>query len=520
MASHLNSDENVGREHLKTVMMSFAATSEDALVTPTEVVNSISDISSDELTARIEFARNHKSVSARIANRARKEFFGATRFASVEDLTENTIGWLADYAMEYEQSSQSIAEAVSLAVENPKVAANLVAKLIKTAKVTITDEKVITKRISATCDELGLDPKSEDFENQFRNKAIGLLQQSGYTVDPNTFALNDVTVSADGFVSASVTSRFTKSFDADGMQEMSSEVEGTANAEEPENLGPVGQPVENEPETIETDAARQMRASKRKQILERLAQAMPGMTMAPAAPAGAAPAMPTAPGLSDAGIGALSMADEQPDAADTDTDSISEPGKKMPVGSICPACGSKNVDLADGKGHCNDCETDMEIKYQITINPSSDTKNDETTTPDSGTEEGAPLGGETGLGAATAPAPEAPAAPAGGGAPAPGLGAPATPGAGMTPMAKSAPIMVRLSWKQDPDVFIKAAQSDFDPEAQQILPVGHVCPSCGNRQAKKVKNNRFCYNCGDVYIPRIHKSSDKTKVEVSIDKIV
>jgi predicted RNA-binding Zn-ribbon protein involved in translation (DUF1610 family) len=91
----------------------------------------------------------------------------------------------------------------------------------------------------------------------------------------------------------------------------------------------------------------------------------------------------------------------------------------------------------------------------------------------------------------------------------------------MTPMAKSTPpVMVRISWKQDPEVFIRAAQADFDPKSEAELPVGHICPSCGNREAKKVKSTRFCYDCGEVYIPRIHRSADKTKVEVSIDKIV
>jgi ssDNA-binding Zn-finger/Zn-ribbon topoisomerase 1 len=387
--------------------------------------------------------------------------------------------------------------------------------LIKTAKVTITDERVVTKRISATCEELGLDPKSEDFEAQFREKAIALLQQSGYTVDPSTFSLNEVNVSADGYVSASVTSRFTKSFDASeaGPAEYPNEAEGT----EGENLGPIGQAEE-----VATEGAKELRASKRKAILERIAQiagmGMPGAPAAAPAPAPAPAGAPMGADLAGGGLGALTMADEDAGAAeaDSDTDSMPEPGKKSPPGSICPACGSRNVDLADGKGHCNSCQTDMEVKYQITITPSSDTENDKSEGESAAAEAPAPeapLGGDVGLGAATAPAPEA-------GAPA--MGAPAAPpAAGMTPMAASTPpVMVRISWKQDPEVFIKAAQADFDPNNEKTLPVGHVCPSCGNRKAKKVKSTRFCYSCGEVYIPRIHKSSDKTKVEVSIDKIV
>ena len=218
LASQLDSsNENMSREHVKTALMAFAASSEDALMTPSEIVDSISEIDTDELTARIEFARNEKSVNERMAQRARKEFYGSVKLASTKDVAENTIGWLADYAIEFNQSSKTIAEAASLASENSRVASNLVGKLIKTAKISLTDERVTTKRINCTAEELGLDPKSEDFEAQFKDKAIQLLQNSGYSVDPNTFTMNEVNVSADGYISATVTSRFSKTFDVDSM---------------------------------------------------------------------------------------------------------------------------------------------------------------------------------------------------------------------------------------------------------------------------------------------------------------
>ena len=522
-----DSSENMSREHIKTALMAFAAASEDALMAPSEIVDSISEIDTDELIARVEFAKSEASVNERLAQRARKEFYGSVRIASSSDVAENTIGWLADYAIEFNQSSKTIAEAASLASQNPKVASNLVGKLIKTARISLTDERVTTKRINCTAEELGLDPKSEDFEAQFKDKAVQLLQSSGYTVDPSTFTLNEVNVSADGYISATVTSRFSKTFDVDtsaAESESMESAEPTAVAPAPENLGPVGTSPE-ESGLVTTEAAETMRAAKRKEIMQRLSQFAPGAPAmgAPAAPGMGAPAMgaPAAtaglPGIDPmaGGVGALTT-EEGAAPEDLDTDAMPEPGKKLPVGSVCPACGSKNVDLADGKGHCNDCNTDMEIRYQITIVPNSDTENDKTSAPAEESPMGGEpaLGGEVGLGAATAPgATPAPSAPA-----TPGLGAPAAPG--MPATAKSAPIMVRLSWKQDPEVFIKAASENFDPQSEKILPVGHICPSCGSREAKKVKNNRFCYSCGEVYIPRIHKSNDKTKVSVSIDKIV
>ena len=499
--------------------MAFAATAEDALVTPKEVIASIENLESDDLSARIEYARLESSINDRLVSRSRKEFFGPSRFASSIDITENTIGWLADYAIEFDQTSKSIAEAATLAVRNPKVAENLVAKLVnantREAKVQITDEKVITKRINCTVDDLGgLDPKSEDFDDQFRQKAIELLTNSGYTVDPETFSLNDVSVSADGYISASVSSRFTKSFIA--------EAGSDAMAQPPMEDEMAADQANMQPESLSTPAASEMRAAKRKEILERFAQALPGMP-AMGAPAGMG-GMPagadlTAPaGMPSGGISALTTPYAE-ETEDTDTDDIAEPGKKLPVGSICPACGSKDVDLSNGNGHCNSCGTDIEVSYNIVVKPSSDTEVDkgadkETEAPETPEVPGAPaMSPDMGLGAATAPAPAAPPAP-------PAPAAPATPGLGGA-VASSLPIMVRLSYKQDPSVYIAAAQPEFDVDTARQLPVGNICPSCGNRHAKKVENNRFCYNCGEVYIPKIHKNnSDPTSVYVSIDKVV
>lgn len=490
--------EDVSREHLKTSLMAFAASAEDSLVTPSEVVASISELSADDLSARIELAKAENAVNNRVLARARKDFYGSQRFASQIDVTENTIGWLADYAIEFNQSSKSVAEAASMAVQNPRVAENLVNRLIeanvKSASVQITDEKIVTKRITCTVDDLGgIDPKSDDFEDQFRQKAIDLLVANGYTVDPNTFSLNEVSVSPDGYITASVTSRFTKTFKAD------SDVSDSADMQD--------MPVQDSDTILNTDAAQEMRAAKRKEILSRFAQVLPGMGAAPAMPA-----MPAMPGTEmGAGLSALTtpMADIT-EEQDKDTDEMPEPGKKLPVGTICPACGSKNVDLSNGNGHCNSCGTDMEITYQITIKPSSDTdiSNEKSEAP-----EEAPAAEPAMPAAPAEPAmPAAPAIPA----------APATPGLGGGAVAgNSMPLMVRISYTQDPEVFINATSPDFDVKTAKLLPVGHICPSCGNREAKLVKDNRFCYNCGEVYIPRVHKSSrDPKRVSVSIDKIV
>ncbi|MGL1166858.1 hypothetical protein ACSTKZ_25300, partial [Vibrio parahaemolyticus] len=66
-----------------------------------------------------------------------------------------------------------------------------------------------TKRIMCRVDDLGgIDPKSETFNEEFRSKAIEILASSGYHVDPSTFNLSDVSVTENGDITASVTTRF------------------------------------------------------------------------------------------------------------------------------------------------------------------------------------------------------------------------------------------------------------------------------------------------------------------------
>jgi hypothetical protein len=68
-------------------------------------------------------------------------------------------------------------------------------------------------------------------------------------------------------------------------------------------------------------------------------------------------------------------------------------------------------------------------------------------------------------------------------------------GGNMAPMA-SAKSMFRLATTIDADVYLKTASADFDRTTAQKLPIGMVCPKCGDRNAHKVKSSTFCYECG------------------------
>ena len=77
--------------------------------------------------------------------------------------------------------------------------------------------------------------------------------------------------------------------------------------------------------------------------------------------------------------------------------------------------------------------------------------------------------------------------------------------------------MIRLSATVDSDVYLKTAMPDFDKNSVRMLPVGMVCPSCGDREVNKVKNNSFCHACGN-YSKTLVKTSrvDPSKLDVVI----
>ena len=196
----------------------------------------------------------------------------------------------------------------------------------------------------------------------------------------------------------------------------------------------------------------------------------------------------------DLGISALTQ-DAAVGMDGEDVDAMAEPGAKKPWGSICPVCGSDDVDLAESEGSCNSCGS--KYKVTMTIELISDGQGGMGSTEEEpALGEEPPLGGDVGLGAATAPAPMgAPAAPM----------APATPG--LAPAA-SAKAMFRLATTVDSDVYLRTAMPDFKKEAELRLPVGMICPACGNREASKVKNSTFCHDCGTMSKTSVRKNKN------------
>ena len=494
--SALTEDDNIATvEELKSAISALAMSSEDSLSTPGDVVDEVSSMDDTELMDGINKARTASAIAARHKARARKEFWGS-RVAHTNDIKPNILGWLADYAINYNIPTRTITAATRKLIANPVLAEKLIVKALKvkqnaerTAAMTVTQEKSECIRFYCHTEDLGgLNSSDEGFDDAFRAKAMEVLQANGFQVDANTFAFTDLNVTANGDITATVSTRTTKSFDVDK----------TMDAET--------MPVEGDLPVVMTESARIAKKNLRSNILSKYAQMAPGGAPMGGMGAGMGGAMgaPAAPDPmaggdmqgGDLGISALTQ-----DAADMgageDADAMPEPGAKKPWGSICPVCGSDDVDLAESEGSCNSCGS--KYKVTMTIELISDGQGGMGSSEEEAPAEEPALGGDMGLGAATAPAPMgAPAAPA---APM----APATPG--LAPAA-SAKAMFRLATTVDSDVYLRTAMPDFNKEAELRLPVGMICPACGNREASKVKNSTFCHDCGTMSKTSIRKNKN------------
>jgi hypothetical protein len=489
----LSQDKNyITKEALQSAISAMAMSSQETQTAPGEPVEVVDNMTDKELVAAINRAKTASSTDSRLRARERREFWGV-KTASAKNLESNVIGWLADYSTNFDIPTTKIALAAKRLAEDYDLAEKLVAKAIetkqnleKTAGMSVTHHKSDCLTFMCTKEDLdGIDPADPGFEDSFKQKAIEVLQSNNFQVDPGTFSFTNLTVSSGGQITATVSTSVSKSFDVDDV-EAESDLDVVGGGEE--------LPV------VMTESAKFARRAKREEVLRKYAQAAPGV--APAGPA-AGPVDPMAgmmaPAAEDPGaLGLTGMPAEMGDMGDMDA--ISEPGQKKPWGSVCPVCGSDDVNMSEGNADCQSCGSNYKILQSLELISEGDKGKAMDESGDMG------LGENMGLGAATAPAEIAPATP----------GVPPAAAGGMAPMA-SARAMFRLATTVDSDVYLRTAMPDFDKANEKRLPVGMICPSCGSREAHKVKNNTFCYECGTYAKTKV--ASNKTnpsKLDITI----
>ena len=512
LRGNVTGDALISKNDLKSVISAMAMAAEETASTPEDVASAIENEDEGHLIAEVNKARTASATNARLKSRARREFWGE-RVASKTDLSSNVIGWLADYATNFDLSTKSIVTAAKKLVSDGELAERLIVKAIetkqnaeRTAAMQVTHETSDSIRFVCRTEDLdGLKPNDEGFEDAFRQKAMEVLQGNGFTVDPNTFSFTDLNVSAYGDITATVSSRTSKTFSA----QSTPEVPTVGTEIGPEEMG--------EAPVVMTEEARMARNERRSRILSRFAQmSAPGGGMGAGMGAPAAPDMGMDAGaFGGPGISAMTtdpMAAGAGAEGGEDLDAMAEPGDKKPWGTVCPVCGSDDVDVAESKGSCNSCGSTYEIQMSLKLisdgTGGQGAKKGEDEAPEG---EMGELGGMDALGAAGAPV--------GGpmGAPAPAPAAPPAPGMPGLPATASVKGLFRLAATVDADVYLETAKEGFNRTASKRLPIGMVCPKCGNREANKVKDTSFCHSCGNISKTTVAQNKNNpSKLDVTI----
>jgi hypothetical protein len=538
MALKADSDPaQVGDEDVQAAISSSVNTEDQLGVDTDQVLNNISKMSPEDVTKQIEQQKQPTAIAARKRNFDRLSYYGFNRKASSKDIRKVLFGHLANYALDYNLRSKNLAYALTSMADVPKTTRELIARArkekqnLRTAEVKIKDTQLNEKTISLSVEDLdGIQVSDPQFQDKLREKVIAILTQSGYSIDPNTFAMNDVFVDGSGCINVKVFTRFERVYSADEVAapEMGAELGPDEMAQ-----GPMANAMPDM-ESFET------RAAKKQRLLKKYAQALPPMgggqglgAMPPAG--GAAPAAgaatPPAPGMdlstATQDIGATTFSANPDEAMGADPmaggpDASGEvlPGVKKPWGTVCPQCQSLNVEVGNGEGRCNDCGAQLRFEMIVHVSPPSknedykgtlDIKNYNKGEEAVGGEEAleGPIS-EAGLGGATAPeaaspmTPEAPAPPMGAGA------APAAPAPGGMPGAMPAlaqkskdRVLFRISYVVNPDVYLNGNNNKYASERGTLLPPGFTCPVCASRNTNLGEKGSYCYDCQQLTLVNI-----------------
>jgi hypothetical protein len=174
------------------------------------------------------------------------------------------------------------------------------------------------------------------------------------------------------------------------------------------------------------------------------------------------------------------------ESPESDLDKTPTPGETKPIGTICPSCGSTDVELAGGDGECKACGAKYRVRLVI----------DDIVVPDTEKATAGPaeteMGGEDemleGLGAQTAPMTGPMAGPPPGGA------------GGMPPMPM--PMAASIEWYTGPEHFVKVAELKHSGVPNGDIPgpkpAGMTCVYCGNHDVKTVDGRCHCTACNTI----------------------
>lgn len=254
-----------------------------------------------------------------------------------------------------------------------------------------------------------------------------------------------------------------------------------------------------------------------KSLLSKVAQTAPtGSQFGDPSAGGAAPAAGGDPAAGGA-AGALSTPppdfdpDESAPADDAGAgDEQGEIGSGEPKfpGDVCPMCGNSEIDTLDDHFVCKNCDTQFDVKVDVSIlNPNkalgsgSDTEDQGAEESETGAEDAATEGADV---APVGQPATMPAAPAGGANPA---GGPA--GGGQIP--------AMASFTVHPRIMLRTANSlGRLPRIGEAVAIGERCPNCGSGKTVLENNSGLCVACGCDYTVKVARSKRADRLNVTI----
>ncbi len=495
-------EEDLDENCLKASIMAFADTAYDTGATVDELTNIIRNFDRDNLVADVENERTKDAMILRAKKKDRAEFWQVKESSvSYDDefIISTMAGNMADNASAKDISTGAIVSAVKYLSDKPEATNTLVASALKAKKAhmnkkswTITDRSEREFSIHFTLSEAGCGSSDTDLEPKIKSYASKLLTEKGYRVaapDALTFTTLDVCGES---VSATIKSSIIRDINGANTSDV----------------------------VCASDGYIKLRKENRRKEAQGLGGfAPPGDPMAGGdIPGGGAGAGATgAPGESalSFGGGGNPLEDNEDKGPSSPEESMPTPGEIKPPGSICPACGSIDVELAEGHGECQSCGTQFDVSIDVKIlNPNQEEKSEDLETEGLGEDiTGGPM--------EEAPVPGAPAVPSAGGMPA--GPPPAQTGA---PMAESnmkrkiqaglLPIGVEIKWETSPDIFVRlAANKPIDIIGEKGLSMvapGTICIACGNRKVERHSSRTYCGSCGILSINSTELSKDKESI--------
>ena len=450
--------ENWGRriaskeDALKAKTAAFKALAKTAIATgatPEELLSVIADFSAsprNQIAAEraVESLKKHKET--RVAMFGRAKFHGSSKTASTSKVADFLLGSMSDEGMCGEVACQTLT-----ALAEQKNFNALVSDAIANANSEAKPVKVASSK----------DFLREAMAELAQDEISIILKKEAIKADENdtekfAAAAYDIATKIAEKRGFKVTAKIHVAKKSDGVEVALLGVKSEVKTEEPKQA------------SIDIQA----RKDQRKEIVAQFGGAAPGGGDMGGGAAGGMPGpgggttMPPPPG----GAGAPDPSAGVPPVAGLGAPEGGEDegtGEALPPGSICPVCGSDNVDVRHGEFTCNDCGADGEIHVNIVVKEWPSVIED--TEP-----KDEDMGGEAAGGIGDM----------GGGA---GM---EMPGVGMQQAFRISPEMVKIAGSK---------------------PVGSFCPHCGSNKVKlamkKGAGKGNCESCKGTY-------AVETKVEV------